>query len=760
MLKDATGPGASHPHGLNEPFTPGMRVGGAVYILKRVLGRGASGVVWLARDIKLERDVALKIFPETLLRDPNALERLKTQVQRIVPLTHPHIAGTYGFVKDYKLAAISTEYVEGWPLSALRVDKPGKRFTLEEITPWVRHVSWALQFAHETGVVHGDLRPEHLLLDTQEQIKVTSFVLSDALRGMRGGMTSGATAESLGFMSPQQALGEPASVADDIYALGATIFGLLTGTAPFYKGQILAQICERPAPGINERLSELQLEDPIPLVVEDTVARCLAKKPEERPRTVAAVLGLLERSGMSPVVVAKPNSRPGEQEPEKSTTRGGADLKPESVTEESRADVQDEPDINSPSAQEPGPVFQGPNGPNRRKSLVLTGSLAFAILAVAAFGFILHKHHSSPALPSGSVDASFHPPVPDVEARTVAIQPDKKILLGGRFSHLGADSRRGVARLNPDGTVDPTFDAKVEGDIHAIAVQSDGKILIGGEFARVNGKVRRRFTRLNPDGTLDESFRTGLTLNREVREVLVQPDGKILLSGNFDRVGGKRLSRIARLNADGSIDSGFNPGSGASGVVWAMALQPDGKIVLGGKFESFDGQPCGRIVRLEPDGAIDQNFSVGSGANQEVFAVAVQKDGRIVAGGEFYSFNEIECNRIARLNRDGSLDSSFIAGAGPNTGIRCIALDGSGKILIGGIFTSVSGVARNRIARLNPSGALDATLDPGEGASEVVRWIALQPDGRILLAGGFKNFGGSQDTCIARLAGDALLVSK
>ena len=137
-----------------------------------------------------------------------------------------------------------------------------------------------------------------------------------------------------------------------------------------------------------------------------------------------------------------------------------------------------------------------------------------------------------------------------------------------------------------------------------------------------------------------------------------------------------------------------------------------------------------------------------------------RKTGRIIIGGEFYQFNTVECNRIARLNRDGSLDSSFNPGAGPNTGIRCLTLDGAGKILIGGVFTSVGGAARNRIARLNPNGILDALLDPGEGASEVVRWITLQPDGRILLVGGFKKFAGSEVACVTRLAGDALLVSK
>ena len=150
--------------------------------------------------------------------------------------------------------------------------------------------------------------------------------------------------------------------------------------------------------------------------------------------------------------------------------------------------------------------------------------------ALAIFAWVLKTHHGH-AAPSGSVDLSFHPPILDVEARIAAVQPDKKLLVGGRFLHVGVEARRGLARLNSDGTVDTNFSASIEGDVHALAVQSDGKIVIGGEFNQVNSKVRHRIARLNPDGTLDQSFNSRLNPNRELRALLVQPDGKIIAAG-------------------------------------------------------------------------------------------------------------------------------------------------------------------------------------------------------------------------------------
>jgi uncharacterized delta-60 repeat protein len=357
---------------------------------------------------------------------------------------------------------------------------------------------------------------------------------------------------------------------------------------------------------------------------------------------------------------------------------------------------------------------------------------------------------------AGSRDTAFHPPTnADDEIRVALEQPDRKILIGGMFTQFGDVPRQGIARLRADGAVDGTFAGTTIGNVFALALQPDGKILLAGEFKEVNGQACHRIARLNPDGSLDESFTLNVGVGQDIRAVRVQPDGHILVVGHFNNVAGRRQNGVARFNADGSRDGSFRPGTGTTAFVWALALQADGKILAGGAFESFDRKPCRHLVRLESDGAVDATFNTGSGADGTVFALALQADGKILVGGVFNRINQVERNRIARLNPDGSVDTTFNPGAGPNTGVLCLALQPDGKILIGGVFTSVDGVVRNRIARLKPDGSLDASFDPGEGANEVVRWIAPQADGKVVVVGGFTRFAGSSCVRLARLRGGA-----
>jgi uncharacterized delta-60 repeat protein len=328
-----------------------------------------------------------------------------------------------------------------------------------------------------------------------------------------------------------------------------------------------------------------------------------------------------------------------------------------------------------------------------------------------------------------------------------------KILIGGMFTRLGDGMHRSLARLNPNGSVDDSFTGTTGGDVHALALQPDGHIIVAGEFGKVNDSTRRRIARLNPDGSLDETFRATAGANRDIRAVLLQPDGKILIAGGFDLSSGKKLNRIGRFDPDGARDNTFDPGSGAPAIVWSLALQRDNRIIAGGDFTTFDRKPYCRIVRLETGGKVDETFNADGGANGQVFAVAVQSDGKILLGGDFIRVNQVERNHVARLNADGSLDTTFDPGSGPNSGIRCLAQQADGKILIGGIFTSVQGVPRSRIARLKPDGTLDSTFDPGEGVNEVVRWVGMEPGGGVLIAGAFTKCAGVERMRIARLKG-------
>src|SRR5262249_33894087 len=150
-----------------------------------------------------------------------------------------------------------------------------------------------------------------------------------------------------------------------------------------------------------------------------------------------------------------------------------------------------------------------------------------------------------------------------------------------------------------------------------------------------------------------------------VKSIAVQPDGRVLIGGSFTNVNGASRNRIARLNADGTVDGSFssyveiffdpdyNPSSVAS-----MAIQPDGKILMAGTFYRIDGVTRRGIARLDAGGTLDTNFAAVSGA-PDVRAVALQSDGKVLIGGTFTSINGTNRNRIARLNADGSLDLSF-----------------------------------------------------------------------------------------------------
>jgi serine/threonine protein kinase len=279
------------------PFTAGQRVFERYY-LKRTLGEGGMGVVWLAHDRLLEQPIALKFIAPHLLEDRGELDRLKTETRRSLKLSHPNIVRTHDFIQNAQGVAVAMEYVDGWSLWSLKVDKPGQFFGAEEIAPWIRDLCSALQYAHtEAGIVHRDIKPSNLIINSRGQLKVSDFGLSRELR--RGPAHLAVNAPVVGtdwYMSPQQWTGDPPAVADDIYSLGATIYELLTGKPPFYDGDIFAQLHEVVPPSMTDRLFEFGVDNPdVPLIWEETIAACLAKDAARRPvsaRDVAARLGL------------------------------------------------------------------------------------------------------------------------------------------------------------------------------------------------------------------------------------------------------------------------------------------------------------------------------------------------------------------------------------------------------------------------------------------------------------------------------------
>jgi uncharacterized delta-60 repeat protein len=363
------------------------------------------------------------------------------------------------------------------------------------------------------------------------------------------------------------------------------------------------------------------------------------------------------------------------------------------------------------------------------------------------------------ALLSGAVPAAhgvstldgFNPNANGV-IRAVVVQPNGKILLGGDFTALspngGAEvTRNRIARLNPDGTIDTAFNPNANSNVRALVVQPDGKILAGGDFTTMSGEPRNRLVRLDGASGAADSFDPNVT--SVVRTLALQADGKILVGGDFTSVEGETRNFIARLNAtSGSLDS-FNPN--ANGPVRCIVVQTNGKILVGGQFNGengIGGEARNYLARLDPATGLADSFHPN--ANAAVFSIAVQTDGKILAGGFFHGANSIggqPRNRLARLNAATGVADSFNPNADGE--IYSIALQANEKILVGGKFSSVGGLTRRHLARLNSTtGAADASFN--SNANAAVFSIAVQTDGKILAGGAFMTIVGQPRGRIAR----------
>jgi serine/threonine protein kinase/Flp pilus assembly protein TadD len=267
------------------------------YRLIKVLGRGGMGIVWLARDEELEREVALKFLPDLMIRDRSLLDQLKHETKRSLELTHPHIVRIHDFVHDERSGCISMEYVDGETLSNLRAEKEQKVFEPHELTGWIAQVCDALDYAHNHAkVIHRDLKPSNLMVNKRGDLKITDFGIARSLSESVSRLTmEHGRSGTLAYMSPQQLNGERSTHLDDIYSLGASIYELLTSKPPFYSGNIDRQICERVAPSMTERRKEFNIEPAsVPQLLENTIAACLAKDPSRRPQSAVEVAQRLQ----------------------------------------------------------------------------------------------------------------------------------------------------------------------------------------------------------------------------------------------------------------------------------------------------------------------------------------------------------------------------------------------------------------------------------------------------------------------------------
>jgi uncharacterized delta-60 repeat protein len=371
--------------------------------------------------------------------------------------------------------------------------------------------------------------------------------------------------------------------------------------------------------------------------------------------------------------------------------------------------------------------------------------------------------------PPGSPDTGFNAAGMNGNVFTLALQPGGQILAGGNFTAVGTTSEGGFARLNPDGTLDTGFLAGLSGangSVQSIACQTDGRVLLGGSFGSVDGIFRNSIARVMTDGSLDTSFNPGSgadNIVNAVAETFIGGVREIYVGGAFGNISGVPSPGIGRLNNDGSADGSFSVGSGADGAVFGVAVYPTnspyvGKLVIGGTFTHFNGTPLNGLARLNVDGSLDTNFNAGFGSGAvggAVRALAIQLDGRVLVGGSFTNFNGSPAGHVVRLNTDGTVDSGFSATTSDS--VEGIALQPDNRIILVGQFTQANGVTRNHITRLLPTGATDPSINFGDGANGDVDAVVVQPsDGMLVIGGNFSQYDNQPNANIARIYGESI----
>jgi len=251
---------------------------------------------------------------------------------------------------------------------------------------------------------------------------------------------------------------------------------------------------------------------------------------------------------------------------------------------------------------------------------------------------------------------------------------------------------------------------------------TNDKIYIGGWFTSIQGISAQRLARLNLSAmTIDTSFNTttGFVNTEDVQDMVLQPDGKLIVLGQFTSYKGVSINRIVRLNSDASIDPTFQTSGATFGFNGNISrnctvLQSDGKVIVGGAFTTYSGVTSNRIIRLNSDGTIDNTFTIGSGFNAAVTCVALQSDRKILVGGSFGAYSGLSNAYIVRLNTNGTKDLTFTASTVST--VTSITVQNDGKILIGsGYITQVNGTNVNQVCRLNTDGSIDNTFSSGTG---------------------------------------------
>lgn len=396
--------------------------------------------------------------------------------------------------------------------------------------------------------------------------------------------------------------------------------------------------------------------------------------------------------------------------------------------------------------------------------------------------------------PDGSLDTSFHLNVVLNMGLVLEHYPGNRILVGGNYN---------LFLIDYNGQNDNSFSTlPVFGYFTDVTVQPDNKVIAVGDFYYNTGYNYIDIVRFNPDGSVDATFDDGLSTSNSsdiIRAVEIQPNGKILIGGDFNFYGGNITGNFARLNSNGSFDGSFNIGSGFNNPVHTILIDSFSEIVVGGNLVSYNGTPCSSIVKMDTNGIMNNLFicpyscnpnegvkkiielsnkklliggggsyggvsttatvivdSLGNLVNAfqsfQVSDVAMQSDGKVISvGGFWYSYEDVYRGGIRRFNPNGTEDStfSFVFGA-PGEIYDMVVLPGNNMVIVGD-FLHYDHVYVNHIARVLANGNIDTTFNTGAGPDGNIEAIGLQSDGKLIIGGDFTHFDGVQVNGIARL---------
>jgi uncharacterized delta-60 repeat protein len=339
----------------------------------------------------------------------------------------------------------------------------------------------------------------------------------------------------------------------------------------------------------------------------------------------------------------------------------------------------------------------------------------------------------------------------------VALDSSGHTYVAGSFSQFSGSTQNYLIRLNSDGTKDETFDI---GDgfnsyIYKLEIDSNDKIYVGGYFTTYSGITQNYAARLNSDATLDSTFDMGDGFDDAVVMIKIIDD-KIYMGGNFTTYSGLTHNKIVSLNNDGSINESIDLGTGFDNTVYALDINPSNYIYVGGSFVKYDGvKNESYIIKLNTDGTKDTTFDTGYGPNAAVYDINIDSNDKIVISGEFYSYDHISCPRLARLNSDGTYDYSLNIGAGFNGSVNSVCVDSSNDLYVGGQFSTYNNMTQKYLVKLNSGGTVDTNFNVTDVFTSGITSIVVDENiNKIYVGGRFTEFSGVTQNRLIRLNTD------